>query len=96
MQTNIRFTTQLTHKDNVVVAYCPELDVYSQGYTPEQARQNLNQAVHLFLDEARRIGTLGQILQEAGYSLVPERPPVHKDPATRIFADYLRLELAGV
>jgi predicted RNase H-like HicB family nuclease len=96
MQTSIRFTTQLVDKDNVIVAHCPELDVYSQGYTPAEARRNLAEAVHLFLDEARRIGTLEQILEEAGYSLVPEHRIIAPQPKARVFAESLRFDLAGV
>ncbi len=33
-------------------ALCPELDVASQGDTPEQAKQNLKEAVELFLGTA--------------------------------------------
>ena len=34
------------------VALCPELDVASQGDTIESARQNLQEAVELFLESA--------------------------------------------
>lgn len=34
------------------VALCPELDVASQGDTIESARQNLQEAVELFLETA--------------------------------------------
>ena len=69
----IRITASLKDKGHCIVAYCPELDVYSQGYTKEEARQNLKEAVRLFLEEAGRMGTLEQILSEAGFRLmVPE------------------------
>ena len=34
------------------VSLCPELDVASQGRTVEEARDNLGEAVELFLDAA--------------------------------------------
>jgi len=34
------------------VALCPELDIASQGETVEQARNNLAEAVELFLESA--------------------------------------------
>ena len=34
------------------VALCPELDIASQGDSVEQARQNLQEAVELFLETA--------------------------------------------
>ena len=34
------------------VATCPEFDVASQGHTVEEAKQNLREAVQLFLETA--------------------------------------------
>jgi len=66
---NLIFTEQLIQEGNVIVAYCPELDVSSCGTTGEQARANLRTAIRLFLEEATRMGTLTDILTEAGYDL---------------------------
>ena len=44
------FTAVLRREGDGFVATCPELDVASQGDTVEQARQNLRQAVELFLE----------------------------------------------
>jgi predicted RNase H-like HicB family nuclease len=49
------------------VAYCPELDVSSCGHDVDEARANLKTAVRLLVEEANRLGTLDQVLQEAGY-----------------------------
>ncbi|MFH0811948.1 MAG: hypothetical protein V2A69_03810, partial [Pseudomonadota bacterium] len=51
------------------VAHAMSLDVMSSGKTPEEARKALDEAVHLFLITAADIGTLNEILQEAGYEL---------------------------
>ena len=37
------------------------------GETPEEARKALNEAVHLFLITAADMGTLKEVLEEAGY-----------------------------
>ena len=66
---NLTFTQQLIKEGDVIVAYCPELDVSSCGATPEQARDNLRTAVRLFMEEAAKLGTLADILAEAGYDL---------------------------
>ena len=66
---NLTFTQQLIKEGDVIVAYCPELDVSSCGATPEQARDNLRTAVRLFMEEAAKPGTLADILAEAGYDL---------------------------
>lgn len=49
------------------VSYSPELDVSSCGDNVDQARENLKIAVRLFLEEADKMGTLEDILAEAGY-----------------------------
>lgn len=66
---HLTFTQQLIKEGDVIVAYCPELDVSSCGATPEQARDNLRTAVRLFMEEAAKLGTLADILVEAGYDL---------------------------
>ena len=46
------FTALLEREGDGYVALCPELDVASQGQTVEQARENLREAVELFLESA--------------------------------------------
>ena len=64
----IQFTTRIFKEGRTFVAHALELDVSSCGGSQERAIQNLKQAVRLFLEEARRMGTLEQIL-EAGYTV---------------------------
>ncbi len=47
-----RFTAVLEREDDMYVALCPQLDVVSQGATLEEARDNLREAVMLFLETA--------------------------------------------
>lgn len=63
------FTEQLFREDDAIIAYCPELDVSSCGHTEEEARRNLQTALRLFLEEAAKMGTLSEILSEAGYDI---------------------------
>ena len=49
------------------MAHALELDVSSCGGSKEKALKNLKEAVRLFLEEAEKMGTLEQILEEAGY-----------------------------
>ena len=49
------------------VAHVPELDVWTCGDTAEDARRNVRDAVRGFLETADQLGTLSDILQEAGY-----------------------------
>jgi predicted RNase H-like HicB family nuclease len=63
----IQFTTRTFKEGRSYVAHALELDVSSCGGSKEKALRNLKEAVRLFLDEAERMGTLEQILAEAGY-----------------------------
>ncbi len=64
---HVPYTSQLFEEDEQIVALCPELSVSSFGDTPEDALSSLQEAVSLFLDECRRMGTLEEVLEEAGY-----------------------------
>lgn len=63
----ISFNVQIWREGKVYIAYVPELDISSCGKTSEKARKNIDEAVDLFLEEAKKIGTLEQILKEANF-----------------------------
>jgi predicted RNase H-like HicB family nuclease len=62
-----QFTTQIFKEGRMYVAHTPQLGVSSCGGTADKALRNLRQAVRLFLEEAEKLGTVQQILDEAGY-----------------------------
>ena len=64
----IQFTTRIFKEGRSYVAHALELDVSSCGGTKEKALRNLKEAVRLFMEQAETMGTLDQILAEAGYS----------------------------
>ena len=77
MYDDISFTVHLFKEGEVFVAHVSELDLSSCGDTAEAARQNIRDAVVGFLRTSERMGTLNEILEEAGYRLEGERwtPP---------------------
>ena len=64
---DIQFTTDIFKEGAQYVAYAPELDLSSCARTETKARDNLIEAVRLFLEEAGKMGTLEQLLEESGY-----------------------------
>ncbi len=47
-----RTFTAIVHKeDDIYVAECPEVGTVSQGYTIEEALENLKEATELYLEE---------------------------------------------
>jgi len=63
----IEFDAIIFQEGKSYVAHCPELDVSSCGKDVDEARRNLKAAVRLFVEEAEKLGTLDDILKEAGY-----------------------------
>lgn len=63
----IEFDGIVFQEGETFIAYSPKLDVSSCGNTIDEARKNLKIAVRLFLEEAEKMGTLEDILQESGY-----------------------------
>ena len=49
-----KFTAILHKEEDMYVALCPELDIASQGYTIEEAKENLKEAVSLFFECASK------------------------------------------
>lgn len=64
---HVEYTVQIWKEGTQYVAHAMPLDVMSAGSTPDEARTALDEAVHLFLMTATDMGTLDDILQEAGY-----------------------------
>ena len=60
----IQFTTRILKEGRSYVAHALELDVSSCGGSKEKALSNLKEAVRLFLEEAEKLNTLEQILEE--------------------------------
>lgn len=48
---HMEFTTIIRRGEKQYVALCPEFDVFSQGYTVEEALKNLKEAVELYIEE---------------------------------------------
>jgi predicted RNase H-like HicB family nuclease len=63
----IDYTVHMFREGDAYVAYVPELDVSSCGTTDEEARKNIRDAVRGFVEASRDMGTLAEILEEAGY-----------------------------
>lgn len=63
----IDFDAIIFKENEAFIAYCPELDISSCGTSVEHAKEMLKTAVRLFIEEADKMGTLDDILDEANY-----------------------------
>jgi len=64
LRMEIQFTTRIFKEGRTFMAHALELDVSSCAGSQERAIRNLKNAVRLFLEEARRMGTRELILEE--------------------------------
>jgi len=72
----IRLRVEIFQEGDQYVAVCPELNVSSFGDSRQEAIRSLQEAVSLFLEECHRMGTLKQVLEEAGFSHTTS--PIHQ------------------
>ena len=56
------YTTKLLKEGETFIAHSPEFDLSSCGDSPDEARRHLHEATVLFVEEARKMGTLDRIL----------------------------------
>ena len=83
------------------VAGCPKLDVYSQGKSAQEAKNSLEEAITLWVEDCIERGTLEQALQEVGFHkvhptslggqhiMVPR--PVQKDEEGAVFPVHISI-----
>ena len=61
-----RLTEEIWKEGNMYVSYCPELDIASCGEDVQQAKTNLLEAIHINIEETKKMGTFEQFLEESG------------------------------
>lgn len=72
MQKHIIVSEQIWKEGGMYTSHCPELDIASCGKTVDEARKNLREALEIFIEETHNMGTLKDLLEEAGYDLSSE------------------------
>jgi len=86
---NISVRVEIFKEGDVYIALSPELNVSSFGDTIEDARKSVKEAIEAFIEECGRMGTLEDVLEEAGFSKAGDlwkarRPVVEEDLALAI------------
>ncbi len=56
--TKVRLTILIWEEEGVYVSRCQELEVASCGDTPEEALDNIREAIELYLENAKELGIL--------------------------------------
>lgn len=77
---HLEYEVEVWQSGDYIMAGVPGLDVTSYGPTEEEATANLREAVGLFVEECARMGTLEEVLEEAGFSRSAGQPIVWSRP----------------
>ena len=67
MSVSITYRVEVFKEEDRYVSLCPELNVSSFGDTEKEAESALREAVELFIEQCEEMGTLEQVLEEAGF-----------------------------
>lgn len=63
----IVYRAEFFKEGDLYVALAPELNVSSFGETLDGAKQSIREAVEAFVEECERMGTLEEVMEEAGF-----------------------------
>ena len=67
MAQQIVFRAEFFREGDLYVGLAPELNVSSFGETLDEAKESLKEAVDGFLEECETMGTLEDVIEEAGF-----------------------------
>lgn len=87
----IRLTNIITKEEKMFLSHCLELDIASQGETVEKATKNLKDAVLLYLNTIKELGTREEIFIKKNikiYSYKP-KPMLEKNKIPKSFNNFL-------
>ena len=63
----ILYRAEFFREGDLYVSLAPELSVSSFGETLDPAKRSLREAVDAFVEECERMGTLEEVMEEAGF-----------------------------
>jgi predicted RNase H-like HicB family nuclease len=72
MKKQIIVSEHIWKEGGMYTAFCPEIDVASCGRTVDEAKENLREALEIYVEETSKKGTLKDLLEEAGYDVSSE------------------------
>jgi predicted RNase H-like HicB family nuclease len=68
MKQSLIARVEIFREGELYLGLCPDLDVSSFGKTIEEAKNSIQEALEVFVEECAAMGTLTQVLEEAGFA----------------------------
>jgi len=84
----IRLTNIITKEEKMFFAHCPELDIGSQGETVEEAEKKLKDAVLLYLNTIKELGTREEIFRKKNIKIYSYKPMLEKNKMPKSFNNF--------
>lgn len=82
-------------EDGMIVALCPQLQVSSFGDTLQEAEISIREAIELFFEGCKSLGTLEDVLEESGFRKSNGKW-VQRKPVKTTETTFQWIETAGV
>lgn len=57
----VQLTVIIWEEEGLYVSKCPEIEIASCGESPQEALENIHEAINLYLDNARALGLMDEI-----------------------------------
>lgn len=75
------FRAETFKEGNQFVSLSPELGVSSFGKSEQEAKESLKEAIKLFIEECKKLGTFKEVLKESGFTVqgqswLPPQPKI--------------------
>jgi len=67
---DVKLPAKTRKKASIYISSCDVLDIHTQGYSEKESRENLIEAVKLFITTCFERGTLYQVLKECGFQVL--------------------------
>jgi predicted RNase H-like HicB family nuclease len=80
---NISLPIKIAKKKKWYLASCPILDIHSQGDTEKKAKDNLCEAISLFITSCFERGVLDEVLKSCGFIAGHHIQAQDKQPAVK-------------
>ena len=93
MTIEVKVPVEISKEGDVYVANCMPLNVVSQGCDEGEAIKNIKEALHFYLETCYEMGTLNDVLLEAGFNQVPTEKEIKEQ--NNHFIDVMLSYFAG-
>lgn len=87
VKVNLNAFLRRAEAEGVYVSFCPELQIFSQGRTADEAKNALHSAISMWVKTCYKRSVLDRALHEAGFEKISLDPAAEPPPGTIVVLD---------